>query len=116
MCGCKRACKLLCQQRETFHPFSRPQSWRTELIFETQKGLQHQHFFHPLHTYSYSNRFLFQATKLEGLLKQKGLQCSINPEKPRKGCFEVRSADKTFVSLLVRISFKLSSNHLNEMK
>jgi len=31
----------------------------------------------------------------------KDLEVSVNPDKPRKGCFEVREADgKTFVSLL----------------
>ncbi|GLC55987.1 hypothetical protein PLESTB_001052200 [Pleodorina starrii] len=43
------------------------------------------------------------ATKLEKLLKEAlpGTDVSINPEKPRKGCFEVRGPDgKVFVSLL----------------
>jgi hypothetical protein len=50
-----------------------------------------------------------QATKLEKLLKEKGLQSSINPEKPRKGCFEVRDVEggKTYVSLLVSVDKSL---------
>ena len=37
------------------------------------------------------------------LLQVPGIAISINPDKPRKGCFEIRSADgtATFVSLLV---------------
>ncbi|KAK9904996.1 hypothetical protein WJX75_007389 [Coccomyxa subellipsoidea] len=45
-----------------------------------------------------------RATKLEKALKEAvpGSVVVINPEKPRKGCFEVRDADgtKTYVSLL----------------
>ncbi|CAL8464287.1 g3822 [Coccomyxa elongata] len=47
---------------------------------------------------------LFTATKLEKALKEAlpDAVVSVNPEKPRKGCFEVRDADggKTYVSLL----------------
>ncbi len=46
-----------------------------------------------------------RATKLEKLLKEAvpGTAVSVNPDKPRKGCFEVRGpGGKVFVSLLVR--------------
>ena len=33
--------------------------------------------------------FKTRAAKLEGILKSAGISVSINPEKPRKGCFEV---------------------------
>ncbi|KAF5830216.1 hypothetical protein DUNSADRAFT_14878 [Dunaliella salina] len=39
------------------------------------------------------------ATKLQKLLSEKGIQSTINPEKPRKGWFEVRGGDKVHVSL-----------------
>lgn len=45
----------------------------------------------------------FRATKLETLLKKAGFSVTINADKPRKGCFEVRAAGeggKKFVSLL----------------
>ncbi|PNW87376.1 hypothetical protein CHLRE_02g120301v5 [Chlamydomonas reinhardtii] len=44
-----------------------------------------------------------EATKLEKLIKEgaPGTSVSVNPDKPRKGCFEVRGpGGKTFVSLL----------------
>ncbi|KAG2425656.1 hypothetical protein HXX76_013500 [Chlamydomonas incerta] len=46
---------------------------------------------------------LHRATKLEKLIKEgaPGTSVSVNPDKPRKGCFEVRGpGGKTFVSLL----------------
>ena len=40
--------------------------------------------------------------KLEGFINDadKAIAVTINPEKPRKGCFEVRVGDKAVVSLL----------------
>ena len=35
--------------------------------------------------------FKTRAAKLEGILKNVGISVAINPEKPRKGCFEVRT-------------------------
>eukprot|EP00798_Chlamydomonas_sp_ICE-L_P026703 gene26703-4272_t len=42
------------------------------------------------------------ATKLQKLVQEsvEGAAVSINTEKPRKGCFEVRNGDKSYVSLL----------------
>jgi len=33
-------------------------------------------------------------------LKKDGISVSINPEKPRKGCFEIRVKDQKVISLL----------------
>ena len=45
------------------------------------------------------NIFMRAAVKLEGLLKAEGIVVVINPEKPRKGFFEVRTKGKKVVSL-----------------
>ncbi|EIE18635.1 hypothetical protein COCSUDRAFT_59944 [Coccomyxa subellipsoidea C-169] len=56
------------------------------------------------------------ANKLEKALKEAvpDSVVVINPEKPRKGCFEVRDADstKTYVSLLVRPTLPAASTDM----
>eukprot|EP00961_Rhodomonas_salina_P019443 261756-Rhodomonas_salina.4 len=45
---------------------------------------------------------IFYPANLEKALKEAGHSVTINPEKPRKGCFEVRSGDNKVLLLLIQ--------------